>query len=144
MTEPQAKRIKIEPTNAVPIAESHPPKASSGQRTLPDGTILESHFIKEGTEFLFRAKSLNEKVTHSNGIIIEGYFHKDGNIVRLLKGKKTSPDGQIEEGDFHNNGRIIKGKVTYPNRMISEGGFHKDGYLLKGKRKKINLENNFR
>ena len=64
------------------------------------------------------------KKTSPNGYIHEGEFHENG---RLKQGKQTQPNGYIHEGEFHENGRLIQGKETSPNGYINEGEFNKFG-----------------
>jgi hypothetical protein len=55
--------------------------------------------------------------------------------MRILngKGKKTSPDGGIQEGEFKNGKLNGYGKTTYPGEQIQEGEFKND--MLDGKGK---------
>ena len=59
-----------------------------------------------------------------------GFYIDD--ILRI--GKKTSPDGYIEEGEFHENGKLKQGKQTSPDGWIKEGEFHENGKLKEGKK----------
>ena len=52
-------------------------------------------------------------------------------IQVLIEGKRTFPDGQVEEGRFDKDtGNFIEGKESYPNGRIEEGRFDKDTELF--------------
>ncbi|MCW7492557.1 hypothetical protein ND861_09515 [Leptospira sp. 2 VSF19] len=88
-----------------------------------------SNYLFEGT---FTSGIATEGIaTFPGGQIHEGIWDKD---ARLIKGKRLYTDGGVEEGEFDPiTGVLLKGKMIDPEGNIYEGLFDKNGFLLNGK-----------
>ncbi len=109
-----------------------------GKITIPNKNVIKD-FDAIKIEGSFDDDKLNGKITYQSGIIEEGEF----NLLKLTKGKVTSPDGKVtyidkeikETNDTKPVEEVKKHETkTLPDGTIEEGLFSDSGELIKGKK----------
>ena len=61
------------------------------------------------------------------------YLTADGGIVRSGKGKQTTEDGCVYDGEWADDKMNGKGTLTHPSRAVYEGEFIKNQFHGRGK-----------